>query len=712
MKDTKAVASALLSSKLFALSSLLFAIFLCLGGVTLANAERLQIANQHYLKYGDKYVALFGLGNFWTLGDSATNYRDMIETFARDGSNLIRMSIVCTPIRYEGLEPKNILYPWARTDVPFLPQGGQVTLQLNGSGTLPYRWYQIERGRFLPPSLIGFDTPSATQPKDLGKTRTIEPPFSGMAALHIGRPVGVKGENWIGKWQMYEIEFSNPSYRRNPFDIELSAAFTHLSSGEKLSIRGFYDGDDTWKVRFMPNRLGTWKWVTSSEDEDLNGHQGDLECVESGELGVGIFGSMEPKIQQVDETYPNKFRWADGGYFLWNGNTCKNLLGADKSHPKAGGWKDFIDYTAEMRMNNILFFLYAPTIRTSSSAALGMAPWSLVAENPPSHAFNSRGKLDYFWVPWAKKGAPEQEPKRPEEVDFTRFSISYWEHVDEVLSYMYQKEIIAHIFFYPDDAFWPKEGEEEERYIRYALARLSAYPHIVWNTGVDLGEYRSTTDWVRYWGRLLKEGDPYNHPRSSRHFGDDRFSEPLLTWASTQSRNASYEEWKEMMSHNKPVTEDDGTYEPKRFDADGVRKRAWLATIADGVGLTYGNQWGQGMSFHRLREDDAGAEYNRIRMEFLSRIDWWKLTPHDELVSEGYCIAQPGQEYLIYLPSGKSVELDLSNVSGSFRAMWLSPCSGERIEVKSVFGGGRRQLEKPESLHSEDAVLYLCLWAE
>ncbi|MFC1712307.1 DUF6298 domain-containing protein [Candidatus Poribacteria bacterium] len=102
---------------------LYISLLICLS-VTLADAERLQIADKHYLKYGEKYVALFGLGNFWTLGDPATDYKGMIGTFARDGSNLMRMSIVCAPIRYEGLDPRDILYPWARTDTPGANDGG------------------------------------------------------------------------------------------------------------------------------------------------------------------------------------------------------------------------------------------------------------------------------------------------------------------------------------------------------------------------------------------------------------------------------------------------------------------------------------------------------------------------------------------------------------------------------------------------------------
>ncbi len=79
-------------------------------------------------------------------------------------------------------------------------------------------------------------------------------------------------------------------------------------------------------------------------------------------------------------------------------------------------------------------------------------------------------------------------------------------------------------------------------------------------------------------------------------------------------------------------------------------------------------------------------------------------TPHGELASTGFCLADPGREYLVYLPQGGEVTVDLSAASGSLRAEWLHPTEGTAVRAEPTAGGGRRTLRSPLP---NDAVLYL-----
>jgi len=45
-------------------------------------------------------------------------------------------------------------------------------------------------------------------------------------------------------------------------------------------------------------------------------------------------------------------------------------------------------------------------------------------------------------------------------------------------------------------------------------------------------------------------------------------------------------------------------------------------------------------------------------------------TPHNELASTKYCLAHSGEEYLVYLPEGDEVTVDLSSAPGEF-AKWV-----------------------------------------
>jgi hypothetical protein len=38
-----------------------------------------------------------------------------------------------------------------------------------------------------------------------------------------------------------------------------------------VAVDGFYDGDGTWRVRFMPDEIGEWSYITHSSTTALNG---------------------------------------------------------------------------------------------------------------------------------------------------------------------------------------------------------------------------------------------------------------------------------------------------------------------------------------------------------------------------------------------------------------------------------------------------------
>ena len=53
--------------------------------------------------------------------------------------------------------------------------------------------------------------------------------------------------------------------------------------GSERSVDGFWDGENVWKVRFMPDEAGVWTFRTSAEPSasGLDGIEGSFEAVES-----------------------------------------------------------------------------------------------------------------------------------------------------------------------------------------------------------------------------------------------------------------------------------------------------------------------------------------------------------------------------------------------------------------------------------------------
>src|SRR5215470_15685976 len=80
------------------------------------------------------------------------------------------------------------------------------------------------------------------------------------------------------------------------------------------------------------------------------------------------------------------------------------------------------------------------------------------------------------------------------------------------------------------------------------------------------------------------------------------------------------------------------------------------------------------------------------------------MSPSTELCSTGYCLINPGLEYLVYLPSGGTVRVDLSAASGSFVATWFSPTTGQTTSGGTVSAGIPILFTSPVA---GDAVLYL-----
>ena len=98
----------------------------------------------------------------------------------------------------------------------------------------------------------------------------------------------------VGLYDVFEIEVINTKVYSNPFDytvIELQATFTS-PSGKQIPFFGFYDGDgnggqtgNVWKLRFMPDEIGTWTYTYIWTDGTPGG-SGSFDVVDTGLPGT------------------------------------------------------------------------------------------------------------------------------------------------------------------------------------------------------------------------------------------------------------------------------------------------------------------------------------------------------------------------------------------------------------------------------------------
>lgn len=121
-------------------------------------------------------------------------------------------------------------------------------------------------------------------------------------------------------WKAVEITLTSSKTYANPYlDVDVSATFTGPGS-TVMTVPGFWDGDNTWKIRFAPTLTGTWTYATSSSDATNTGLHSQTGTVESsaysGNLPIYKHGwSLKKSSSNRHLTY------ADGTPFFWLGDT-------------------------------------------------------------------------------------------------------------------------------------------------------------------------------------------------------------------------------------------------------------------------------------------------------------------------------------------------------------------------------------------------------
>jgi hypothetical protein len=94
-------------------------------------------------------------------------------------------------------------------------------------------------------------------------------------------------------------------------------------------------------------------------------------------------------------------------------------------------------------------------------------------------------------------------------------------------------------------------------------------------------------------------------------------------------------------------------------------------------------------------------------LKLARRLPLAAMAPQNELASSGYCLATTGNpktQYVVYLPQGGKVTVDLSAAKGTLALQWLNPETGAMRPGGNTEGAQRRQFAPP---FAGDAVLWI-----
>ena len=516
-----------------------------------------------------------------------------------------------------------------------------------------------------------------------------------------------------GQWMKKEItlisstEYENPLYNVR----ELAATFTS-PSGRQKTVRGFWDGGKDWKVRFVPDEVGTWTYKTScSDDKNAGLHEveGTFECVKNQSPHV-IYQKGSIKRN------PGKYHlsYADGSPFFWMACTAWN--GALKS--SEAEWDQYLTDRKEKGYNTIQFV-------TTQWRGGDMDREGRVA-------FTGSGRIELNIEFFQRL---DQKVDRINEYGLVAAPVLLWALPSITGRYLSPGYYLPH--------------EEAILLAKYMVSRYGGN-QVVWILGGD-GEYLKAYEqhWKEIGRGVFEEGKHQGivaqHPHGRSWIGKAYVEEDWLDILGYQSSHSTskgtvdwinkgpmVEDWDQIPA--KPIMNLEPIYEEiyENVTALDVRQATWWSLFSTPVsGVTYGANgiwpWlreGESILNHRdapwtstwseSLKLPAGTQVPYAR-KFFENFSWWEFTPaHEELLAD-----QPGDKnykefvsilkspdyktLLVYFPSRLDISI-INRLGLVYSGSWFDPVNG--TSKKANFKAGQRILDFSQD-KDQDMILIL-----
>jgi len=475
----------------------------------------------------------------------------------------------------------------------------------------------------------------------------------------------VNNQSTVEQWGIFEVMLQG-SAAGNPFrEVELTVQFSYKHRA--IDVDGFYDGDGIYRIRFMPDVQGEWRYQTKSNQAELNGKAGSFTCTAPS---TGNHGPV-----RVANTY--HFAYADGTPYKQIGTTCYvwNLQGAELE-------AQTLDTLAQAPFNKIRFCVFPKHYRYNQN-------------EPEFYPFPCLTKGSSRWT-----GSYQVDVKEGWTFDFDHFVPAYFQHLEMCVSKLRDLGIEADIIlFHPYDrwGFATMNAEHDDRYLRYLVARLAAYRNVWWSMAneYDLMPNKSMADWDRFF-RIVQESDPYQHLRSihnCREFYDH--AKPWVTHQSIQRHDlAQTLVWRQQVK--KPVVVDECCYEGNipmgwgNISAQEMVHRFWQGTAHGGYvghGETYLHPtevlwWSKGGVLH-----GESAPRLAFLRQILEAGPAQGLEPIDGVLRMHPCVGKAHEYYLIYPGVSQPALLEITLPAGEQYRAEVVDTWGMTITQGEVYSG-------------------------
>lgn len=462
---------------------------------------------------------------------------------------------------------------------------------------------------------------------------------------------------------MYEITLTTTNTYNNPYiDVSVTATFTF--STKIIIVNGFWDGGNTWKIRFTPQDIGTWNYIISSNDTNMNGLTGSF--------------TNNNSYTSFIELNPNN---------IWGWRTSDDL--------KPHFWMSDTIWRG-LQPNKYTYNQFVDVVNTRSA-----------------QGFNHfRGHLNSMDVGYSFYNS----------TSYTSPNITNMQEIDRRIEYANSKGIIMDLCVgsgsrFPSSMVISSSGTPtRERYLKYLIARYSSY-NITWEGLSEYEENTNAVNLINAIGNYIKSNDPYQHPRSTHtlNTNDELRNSSWLDWIMYQSSGENPTTIVSNRSYNKPLINEEYWYEASCSTGSShddtttyqMRKGAYKIILSGGYFATGNVATYTGGSNNYSSCGLNGLQINQMKYlyDFFTKTQFWNLKPNNSLVSTGmFCSASLGTEYVIFMPNGGNTSINLTSASGTLLVEWLNTRTGTYQGQTTVQGGASRTFTAPDT---NDWILHI-----
>ncbi len=300
--------------------------------------------------------------------------------------------------------------------------------------------------------------------------------------------------NGVKKYERFEATVDLAATYTNPYDqaeVTLEATFI-APSGETMTVSGFWDGEETWRVRFGPWEEGEWRYAVRLQDTlgRVEAEGGSFDVAPSNHHGWLQVASW------IDPAYsPRYLAHHDGTPFYGVGH--------------CDAWT---------------IFRYDPTYGLNPDT--GILLFDLMREHGENVVVYWPHEINLFFpsyddYSWMDMAAIDTVFAEAEQRDiYIMYTI--WDHAllrDETHPWGGSKWYLNGFSkltpdiegFFTDVEAW----RWQENFYRYLIARWGYSQSVVWQTVSEIdgtNAYEHTDEWHARVNRYFADNDPYRHP--------------------------------------------------------------------------------------------------------------------------------------------------------------------------------------------------------